>query len=140
MPDVALAVDLPPNDWPASQEADMNDESQPRVLVEKPEFPDGHEFPVDLLQQWVAIPDDEQLFIGPLARKDLDQFLFSISDLANAIAHLRGAVLYGFVGDREAADASLQNVATLVQDGVARNRTLFQAIMQSAVKARNAGK
>jgi hypothetical protein len=92
-----------------------------------------------LLKQWIAIPEDEPLFIGPLARKDLDQFLFSISDLANAIVHLRGAIIYASTGDREAADASLQNVATAVQDGVTRNRLLFHAIIQSAVKARNAG-
>jgi hypothetical protein len=59
--------------------------------IEPAKFPEGYTFPEDLLKDWIAIPADEPLIIGPLTKNDLDNLLFSTGDIVRAIGNLQQA-------------------------------------------------
>lgn len=114
---------------------------EPEVVMHKQVFPEGRAFPQELLEQWVAIPSEEPLIIGPLSRGSLDQFLFAITDISGAIAELRFALIAYSNGKIDRADKHLINSTLLLADGETRNRLLFESIMRSAIEVRqNAGK
>jgi hypothetical protein len=114
---------------------------EPEIVMHKQVFPEGHAFPPELLEQWVAIPPEEPLTIGPLSRGTLDQFLFAITDIAGAIAELRFALIAYSNGKIDRADKHLINSTLLLADGETRNRLLFDSIIRSAIEVRkNAGK
>lgn len=126
-----MAEEQPPNNAGEADAINMHD----------PLFPAGYTFSQDTLEQWVAIPPEEPLIIGPLSRGALDQFLFSISDIAGAVAELRLALIDYSNGKLERANRHVTNSTTLLADGETRNRLLFDAIMKSAIQVRqNAGK
>ena len=47
----------------------------PNVVIHETVFPQGHNFPEDLLAQWISIPEDEPVVIGPLSRRAIDNLL-----------------------------------------------------------------
>jgi hypothetical protein len=74
----------------------MSDEARPpaapatpqEVVIREANFPEGHNFPDEILSQWISIPYDEPVVIGPLTRQVLDNLLFSTTDTSAAIASL----------------------------------------------------
>ncbi|MDB5552814.1 MAG: hypothetical protein JWL86_2798 [Rhizobium sp.] len=119
----------------------MNDEAEPDSLVAEPaKYPDFHYFPDELIQKWVEIPWDEPLVIGPLNRSDLDNLLFSTADMTRAVHSLRGALVLFSKGDIPQADIAIQNCIAAANDAETRNRLLYQAIMESVLKVRDAAK
>jgi hypothetical protein len=122
----------------------MSEEEKPAVAPVEPlipvRYPEGIHFSEDLLKEWVSIPGDQPIFIGPLTRDDLDHFLFSTAVMAQAMAHMRTALIHYSNGRTEAANNSLQNVLNASIDAEAHNRLLFKAIVESVLKARNASK
>ncbi|WP_315729143.1 hypothetical protein [Bradyrhizobium sp. SZCCHNS2015] len=111
------------------------------LQLHEPVYPHGHNLPEDLIAQWVAIPAEERLYIGSLPRASLDQFLFSIGDIAAAIGNLRAGFIAYSQGQMGAADRHLQNALTRLVDGESRNRILFEEMIRSAIEVRkNAGK
>ena len=113
------------------------DEQKPPVrTVEPAKFPEGYNFPEDLLSAWIAIPPDEPVLIGPLTRGDLDNLLFSISDIVRAVAYLREGLIAFSQGNNEVADNCLQSASNMLTDGETRNRFLFKSIMESVLKVR----
>lgn len=126
-----MSDDQPPADEPV----------QPEIKVRESVFPAGHTFPNALLEEWLAIPAEEPLYIGPLPRAIWDQFLFSMSDIVTSIAELRMSLIDFSNGRIEAADKHLLNSTSLLTDGEARHRMLFDALIRSAIEVRkNAGK
>jgi hypothetical protein len=120
----------------------MSDEQAgPEIKIHEKAFPEGHNFPEDILREWVAIPEDEPVLIGPLSRRALDHLLFSISDISSSIASLRAALIAYTGNDLATADKLLINSMNHLVDGETRNRLLFGAIMRSVIEVRkNAGK
>lgn len=118
----------------------MTEERKPTLEIRPPAFPNGYMFPEELLQKWIDIPDNEPLTIGHLTKPDIDQLLFSISDLSRSIAELRVAFLQLSRGDQANADAALQNSFNAATDAETRNRLLFKAIIESILKVRDATK
>jgi len=118
----------------------MGDEEKPAVVpVEPAKFPEGYEFPRELLAEWVNIPGDEPLTIGPLTRADLDQLLFSTGDLVRGAALLRSALIQFSTGNLEGSMNALESATNALTDGETRNRLLFKAIMASVLKVRRGG-
>src|SRR6266404_2094673 len=85
----------PPTEAPAAP---------PNVVVHESVFPRGHLFPEDLLAQWISIPEDEPVVIGPLTRRAIDNLLFSMTDISSSIAALRAALVSYSNGDLESAN------------------------------------
>jgi hypothetical protein len=113
----------------------------PNITVQAATYPDGHNFPQDLLAEWIAIPPEERIVIGPISRAGWDHFLFSAADIAAGIGQLRlGLIAYSH-GQIQTADVFLQNALNRIIDGETRHRILFEEIMRSAIEVRkNAGK
>ncbi|UZE51879.1 hypothetical protein ONR75_15710 [Rhodopseudomonas sp. P2A-2r] len=119
----------------------MEDEKPPVTIDREPlKFPDGYRFPEDSLRKWVDIPYDEELIIGPLSKSNLDQLLFSTTDMARSIMALRGALVLFSNGNLEQANICLDNCQNAVTDAETRNRILYGAIMESALKVRDGTK
>jgi hypothetical protein len=111
------------------------------VVMHQAHFPKGYNFPEEILSQWISIPYDEPVFIGPLTRRALDNLLFSTADISSAVASLRLALIAYSNGDQESANKHLINSISQLIDGETRNRFLFDAIMRSVIEVRkNAGK
>lgn len=117
----------------------MSEENPPLAPppIDPAKFPDGYNFPEDLLKRWIEIPADEPLIVGPLTKSDLDNLLFSTGDLVRAIGYLRGALVFYSVGNLEAANNSLQSCLNAATDAETRNRLLYKSIMESVLKARS---
>jgi hypothetical protein len=107
--------------------------AQSPVKAVSAKFPNGHPFPEDLLDRWTSIPGDAPLAVGPLTRNDLDQFLFSIGNIARGIGELQNAIIALSRGDTTRAETLLSNSWNSINDGEARNRILFEAIMRAAM-------
>jgi hypothetical protein len=119
----------------------MNEEQKPPgppapPPVEPAKYPEGYIFPEEMLKDWISIPPDDPLIIGPLTKKDLDNLLFSTGDIVRAIGYLRGALIFYSVGNTEAANNSLQSALNAATDGETRNRLLYKSIMESVLKVR----
>jgi hypothetical protein len=113
----------------------------PEVVMHQANFPKGHNFPEEVLSQWISIPYDEPILIGPLTRRALDNLLFSTTDISSAVSSLRSALISYSNGDQESANKHLINSMNQLVDGETRNRLLFDAIMRSVIEVRkNAGK
>lgn len=113
----------------------------PNVVIHETVFPQGHNFPEDLLAQWISIPEDEPVVIGPLSRRAIDNLLFSMTDISSSIAALRAALIAYSNGDLESANKYITSSTNLLIDGETRNRLLFDAIMRSVIEVRkHAGK
>lgn len=104
-------------------------------------YPQGHIFPEALIKEWVSIPHNESVVIGPLTRSDLDNFLFGFSDLTGAVAELRQGLIEFSNGRLQHADAHLQNAMNRNIDAESKHRMMFESIMKSVLEVRkNAGK
>jgi hypothetical protein len=97
----------------------------------------GFEFPQDVLEKWVAIPENEPLFIGPLTRGELDNLLFSTGRITQAIAAFQRAFILYTNGDLAGANAAMIEAGNANIEGETYNRRLFFAIMQSVLKGRS---
>jgi hypothetical protein len=124
----------------------MTDEEKPpppqpaEVKLHQSIYPHGHNFPDDILIQWVSIPYNEPVSIGPLTREAIDNLLFSMTDISGSIASLRSALVSYTNGDLETANRHIANSTSYLVDGETRNRLLFDAIVRSVIGVRNAGK
>jgi hypothetical protein len=127
----------------------MSDEEKPadqenpssEIKIHEKVFPEGHNFSEDILKEWVSIPPEEPILIGPLTRAAIDNLLFSTSDISSSIAALRAALLAYTNGDVSSANKYLTSSMNHLVDGETRNRLLFDAIMRSVIEVRkNAGK
>jgi len=107
--------------------------------IDPAKFPEGYNFPEDLLKDWISIPPNDPLIIGPLTKNDLDNLLFSTGDVVRAIGYLRGALIFYSVGNTEAANNLLQSALNAATDGETRNRLLFKSIIESVLKVRRGG-
>ncbi|MBN9601843.1 MAG: hypothetical protein J0G33_02820 [Afipia felis] len=113
-----------------------DDKTEPTKPVVQPvpeKFPGGHRFPEDLLSRWISIPGDAPLMIGPLTRNDLDNLLFSIGNIARGIGELQNALISLSRGNTAEAETFLSNSWGSINDGEARNRMFFEAIMRAAM-------
>lgn len=119
----------------------MEEEKQVnKVQLEPAVFPEFHLFPDDILTDWVALPANEPLAVGPITKSALDQLLFSSQDLARAIHALRAAMIFTSNNDLEQAQTCLKNCETATNDATNRNRLLFDAIIRSTLELRNGSK
>jgi hypothetical protein len=96
----------------------MSDAEKPAVVPVQPaKFPEGYNFPEELLSEWVNIPTDEPLLIGPLTRADLDQLLFSTGDIVRGVALLRSALIQFSTGNIEGSTNALESASNALTDG-----------------------
>jgi hypothetical protein len=117
----------------------MSEAKPPEVPVPPvvpPVFPQGHTFPESLIKEWVSIPANEPVLIGPLARTDLDNFLFGFGDLTSALAELRQGLIEFSNGRLEHANAHLQNAINRNIDAESKHRMMFESIMKSVIEVR----
>jgi hypothetical protein len=115
---------------------DKSEGSPPLPPIEPAEFPEGHLFPNEILEQWVKIPATEPLMIGPLTRGDIDHLLFSFKNVTMAISNLHQGLVEFSNGRIDQANAFLQNATNRTIDGSIHSRLLFEAIMKSIIEAR----
>lgn len=129
----AIRGELEPTVWEVPVSDELKDEP-PTIEVRPRQFPQGHPFPDEILQKWLAISPQARLIIGPLTRNDIDHLLFSFSDLTRGIADLQMALIHYSHGRRTEAETLLQNSWNAITDAETRNRRLFHAIMAAVVE------
>lgn len=102
---------------------------------------EGFLFPEDILQQWVALPADEPLIVGPLTKADLDHLLFSTAKTTAAINALQQSIIDASNGRFDEAQFAMIAASNASIEGETHMRKLFFAVMKSVIQVRkNAAK
>ena len=117
----------------------MSDDTQPPESPKSPEnlppSPEQFQFPIQLLEQWVAIPPGERINTS-LTRQDFDHLLFGLLRANEATALLqRGMVSWSHGNMAEANEfiAQFQRLNAYSQNNF---RQFFTALMVAALQGR----
>ena len=108
----------------------MDDENKPAVSPTHPLFQDPPElfqFPIQLLEQWVAIPASDRI-AAPLTRQDIDHLIFGLLRSAEAQTKLENMVVAWSNNNTSTANQALLEFRRLNADSQNNFRQFFYRI------------
>jgi hypothetical protein len=110
----------------------------PKEPAALPPPPELYEFPVQLLEQWIAIPPHERI-AATLTKQDIDNLLLGLAKQSDAIASLDQTMVQWSNGEIGQANAALADSRRFNIEGLSRIRRFFTGLMVAALRGRSDG-
>jgi hypothetical protein len=108
-------------------------ETPPQTPV-LPPLPERVSFPVQLLEQWVTIPENERIE-APLTKQDIDNLLFGLLRGTESLTSLEQTLVHWSNGNLDTANKSLSETRRLNIESQNHFRKFFTGLMISALRA-----
>lgn len=112
----------------------MSDQNKPPPTL--PTLPEQFQFPVQLLEDWSAIPGNERVQAA-LTRQEVDHFFIGLLRSADAQRALADTVVSWSNGEQEKANRLLAEFQRLNLDAQNQYRQFMTAFMFSALRTRH---